>query len=347
MANKPSDIPIIAAENLALRTNPASFSVNADANLIFQSRTLPAAINEHSQFMNDTKDEVAAAALAGDLPDITGQAGNLIGVNGAEDGVEFSAPIVSQCRLSYTSASACTLTPKEGDKVKISGALYPIPSAGVTLANTGLTAGTLYYVYIYNNAGTLTLEASVTGHSTDTSAGNLGVEVKTGDNTRTLVGMTFLIDNGGTPEFKDENGYRLVASWFNRRSRPVRAERSTLSSSTSTSLVEISTAEFLTWGEQIKGGQNGSIYGVAGFQGVSAVYVDSVADDNHIASSSTTFPANSHRFDASSSGVTRAAVSEGRHEIGLYIASATATYPVNHTKAMLAPFSSIFAEVSI
>ncbi|MEB2654919.1 hypothetical protein SOP89_26500, partial [Pseudomonas siliginis] len=98
-----------------------------------------------------------------------------------------------QCRLSYVSGTQLKLSPYNGNNLIINGVPQQIPSAGVTLANTGLAASTKYYVYAYMNAGTMTLEAVTTAHATGTN----GVEQKSGDATRTLVGM--ILTDGSTP----------------------------------------------------------------------------------------------------------------------------------------------------
>ncbi|MBR7551793.1 hypothetical protein KC220_24955, partial [Mycobacterium tuberculosis] len=81
-----------------------------------------------------------------------------------------------QCRLSYVSGTQLKLSPYNGNNLIINGVPQQIPSAGVTLANTGLAASTKYYVYAYMNAGTMTLEAVTTAHATGTN----GVEQKSG-----------------------------------------------------------------------------------------------------------------------------------------------------------------------
>jgi len=124
-----------------------------------------------------------------------------------------------QCRLEYTSATLITLKPYNGDKLYLydgtSWQLRAIPSAGVTLGNSGLSASTTYYVYAYDNAGTITLEASITGHAADTST---GFEIKSGDATRLLVGM---VRTDASSQFQDGGGVIGVLSWFNRRLRTV------------------------------------------------------------------------------------------------------------------------------
>lgn len=113
-----------------------------------------------------------------------------------------------QCRLSK-SGSNLLLSPFNGNRIVINGRIHTIPSAGTTLAPTSLTPSTLYYIYAYMNSGTMTLEASTTTHATDTAT---GIEIKSGDATRTLVGMVRPITG---PAFADTVAQRFVRSWFN------------------------------------------------------------------------------------------------------------------------------------
>lgn len=97
---------------------------------------------------------------------------------------------VGQCYLEYTSTTVLTLKRKNGRFIQIAGELHEIPAAGTTLGTSGLSVSTLYYIYAYDNSGTLTMEASTTAWTVSTTAGNEGMPIKTGDNTRTFVGMT-------------------------------------------------------------------------------------------------------------------------------------------------------------
>lgn len=187
------------------------------------------------------------------------------------------API-GECRLAVASGTSLVLSPYNGNGLKIAGVRYAIPTAGISIANTGLAATTLYHAYAWNNAGTLALELSTTGHATDTAAGNVGVEIKSGDNSRTYVGMVYTA--AGTP-----GPFSLCRSWFNRVALPVNG---TGGSGTCTSL---------TWSDACAGGGTpGAItflayaddavwLGVAGAAGNSgsgycqfAVMVDGVVD---------------------------------------------------------------------
>jgi hypothetical protein len=118
-----------------------------------------------------------------------------------------------QCRLTLSSGNL-KLAPWNGNKLVIDGQMQTVPSAGVTLAPTGTTVGTLYYIYAYMNSGTMTLEASTTGHSTDSTT---GVEIKTGDATRTLVGMAQPTTGPAWVQSSGSGGTWYVRSWFNRQ----------------------------------------------------------------------------------------------------------------------------------
>lgn len=122
-----------------------------------------------------------------------------------------------QCRLTVDSTTQLSLQRFKGSYIplKIAGEWEAklIPASAPTLANTGLTTATLYYVYAFDNAGTLELEASTTAHATDSDT---GVEIKSGDASRTLVGKVFL--DAGTPgTFVNSITKRWCLNWFNRR----------------------------------------------------------------------------------------------------------------------------------
>lgn len=164
-----------------------------------------------------------------------------------------------QCRLVRTSATVLTLQRFGGANVLVKDAagwfIRTIPSAGITLGNGGLAVSTLYYIYLYDNAGTLTLEASTTAHATDTDT---GVEIKSADATRTLVGM---IRTDGSFQFVDTAANIHVLSWFNRRAKSGSGALMANRTTSSTTYVEMNSeirVNFLTWG------QNAVLYGVSG-----------------------------------------------------------------------------------
>lgn len=158
--------------------------------------------------------------------------------------------LAGQCRL-LKSGADIKLVPYNGNRLRINGLLEAVPDAGVTLAPTGLTPDTLYYIYAWMDAGVMTLEASATAHAISTLTGNKGTEIKSGDNTRSLVGMVRPVTG---PAFSDTATRRFARSWFNRvrlRGRNTfTADRTT----TSTSFVELNSeirCEFLVWADEL------------------------------------------------------------------------------------------------
>ena len=155
--------------------------------------------------------------------------------------VAKSNQIYGQCRLAV-SGSDLKLSPFGGNLLTINGVACTIPDAGVKLVPTG-TADDVFYIYAYMNAGTMTLEASTTARATSTTAGNNGNEIKSGDDTRTLVGMAY---NGS-------DTWSTTLTWHNRRSISARAWLTANRTTSSTSIAEINTEArvyFLTWADE-------------------------------------------------------------------------------------------------
>lgn len=119
-----------------------------------------------------------------------------------------------QCRFVYVSPTECRLMPCNGNGLIINGKQYRIDAAGVPVSNAGLAASAGYYAYAKDDgSGGFGLEFqafSAAPHSRHTD----GVEIKTGDPTRTLVGMAI---SASTGQFiVNDTNYR-IASWFNRK----------------------------------------------------------------------------------------------------------------------------------
>ena len=112
-----------------------------------------------------------------------------------------------------------------------------------------MTSATNYYVYAYVSAvSVVTLETSTTGHATDSTAGNVGTEIKAADASRTLVG---LVRPNAAVNFVNSVTQRLVLNWFNRRPLSMFAVFGGNATTASGSLVELDTdarIEFLAWG---------------------------------------------------------------------------------------------------
>jgi hypothetical protein len=149
---------------------------------------------------------------------------------GGEQGASGIATWSGLCgRLGVASSPSNTISfvPYNGNLIKIAGSIRYIPSAGVSavannlylngVAGSSLAANTLYNVYAFDNSGTLTLDFSTTTHVTSSTAGNVGVEIKSGNDTRSFVGLVQTSSTApGSNSFRDEPDVRLIASWFNR-----------------------------------------------------------------------------------------------------------------------------------
>jgi hypothetical protein len=79
---------------------------------------------------------------------------------------------------------------------------YQVSTAGFGASNSGLSASTRYYVYLYDNLGTAALELSTTASTYDTAT---GYPIKTGDATRLYVGST--ITDGSSQFLTSASGW--------------------------------------------------------------------------------------------------------------------------------------------
>lgn len=146
-----------------------------------------------------------------------------------------------------------------GNQLVINGQVQVIPVAGVSLPPTGFTPNLNYYIYAYMAGSTMTLEAVATTHVTSTTAGNAGTEIKSGDETRSLVGFARCVTG---PAWADSLSQRFVLSWFNTRSRALTGNTDTSSTETNTTtFIEKvnSKIEWLNWEQEVL---LGSVVGV-------------------------------------------------------------------------------------
>lgn len=178
----------------------------------------------------------------------------------------YARPSVAECgRLEYVSATALSFKPYNGDRIKINGVPYVIPSAGIVgLANTNifkegvaaqnLTASSTYLVFAFINSGTVTADFRLmptATHAPSATAGNVGVEILTGNDTRTLIGMCRI---NASSQFQNDAANRFVISWFNRRNIALQGAALSNVTTSSVPLVELSGAtsriNFVTWADE-------------------------------------------------------------------------------------------------
>lgn len=158
-----------------------------------------------------------------------------------------STAVYGHCRLTLSGGNLL-LSRFNGRRLTINGVAELIPSAGVTLAPSGETPATLYYVYAYMNSGTMTLERSTTVSAVDTAT---GLRIKTADATRTLVGMIYP-ETG--PVFTDTAKKRFVRSWFNDQGVSLFNNFTASRTTTSTSATELNTeirCEAILWSGEV------------------------------------------------------------------------------------------------
>jgi len=127
-------------------------------------------------------------------------------------------PPVGQCRLSYNSGSgAIDLKRFSGSYITIAGVPQQIPAAGLSLAATGLTPNTFYYLYVFMNGAAMAMEASATARGEDP---NTGVPIKGTDQTRTLVGAAYCVAG---PAWPSSARQALIINWWNRQNTLARS----------------------------------------------------------------------------------------------------------------------------
>jgi hypothetical protein len=165
-------------------------------------------------------------------------------------------------QLQFTNATTLTLAALNGGFLWINpsgqangGLNYPVP-AGTTISNGGLAANTLYYIYAKVAGGALVLDTpSTTGYAL---AAN-GIPQKSGDVTRTLVGM---VRTNGANQFASQDGSLFVRTYFQRQLTRTRTNFSTNQTSSTATLAEIDTSirnSFLVWsGENVEFSMSGS-----------------------------------------------------------------------------------------
>lgn len=228
--------------------------------------------------------------------------GNLTGAANAAP-TENIVPF-GQCRLSK-SGSNLLLLPFKGNLLTLNSIAVQIPDAGITLSTGGLSASTLYYIYAFMNSGTMTLEAVVTAYATQAGT---GVTIKTGDVTRTLVGMA---STDGSVAWADSATQRFVRSWFNDPGigllNAFTANRTTVS----LTYIEINTEiriNFLVWtGEPIQIEASGPVAGGGTGATNTSIAIDGTTPEDTYAQTVST---NNQVFSV---GLVKTGLTEGSH----------------------------------
>lgn len=244
--------------------------------------------------------------------------GSLIGVKGHQntksDGYNGTSTVTASSTTSVSFAARNGET-TDASNADTNGSIYQI-----------------YYIYAFMSGSTMTLEASTTGYATDTLS---GVTIKSGDASRTLVGLAAL---GSGPAWLDSDNQRLVRSYYNRPTVRHFGSFSANRNTTSSTFVEINAeirTEFLQWGDEtVSIAYNGyascstaTVFGIndlrmnsvrIGHNQTSVINANSFVNDSVVGQPSTVEGYHSTAFwGASSDGVTAFVQQSGAQIVGI------------------------------
>lgn len=128
-----------------------------------------------------------------------------------------------------TGATSVYFAPLTGNRIALfDGNKWKVyPFTQITLALGTLTSGLPYDIFIYDNAGTLTLELTAWTNGTTRATALVrqdGVLSKTGALTRRYLGALYTTS---TTQTEDSMAKRLLDNYYNRRWRPMRVNEAT------------------------------------------------------------------------------------------------------------------------
>ena len=163
--------------------------------------------------------EVQAAALQGGratgLLSVKGDPTAALGiatkqyVDSAVGGISVVSTPMCQGRIKVGSATEIRLDRYAGYRMWIGSQFESIPEAGITLSNGGLAANTAYNVYVYMNAGTMTLLC-------DAGApvmGSFGIRRHNANGGLTYLGK---VRTNASAQFQDTPPFRGIANEYNK-----------------------------------------------------------------------------------------------------------------------------------
>ena len=138
----------------------------------------------------------------------TGQVWSYANVNGGRITLTSGTPVLSS---NISTAATIYFTPHVHNIItlfNINGADINLPFLETSISISSATGATFYYIYSYNNGGVLALE-----YNTTTPTKYYGMDVKTGDISRRLIGGFYCNTNGNTffyPQGNDGNSYNGI-----------------------------------------------------------------------------------------------------------------------------------------
>ena len=198
--------------------------------------------------------QIARQALIDNVAQITANTNNLaekITNSEADDKYMLQTDFVGgQCVL-VKDSNDLRLKPYNGNKLIINSKVETIPDAGIAASPSGLVANTVYFIYARMNSGTMELDFANAGVTTHSTQVDTGVEIYTGDPTRTLVGIA---RTNSSLAWEDSAGKRYVRSWFNRTPVELKSELNATVATTSTAWIELNSNKrigFVSWRDEV------------------------------------------------------------------------------------------------
>jgi hypothetical protein len=240
-------------------------------------------------------------------------------------------------RLTFVSSTQLKFAPHNGNQIKIDGVLYDIPaggSAGLSSAGTVYINGavgtfslnTTYLVCAFDNNGVVTADwRTSTAHSPSVKPGNEGVEILTGDDSRTVIGLVSADTPLGT--FFDTPQRRLVRSWFNRSSLGLWWQVPSLRETSSQTPVPTGDElHWMQWNDECVA-INATI--AAASSGVNTINVYSSIDGSLQVAATNTAAAPTYNLSLSLGGIVLPGSGDARHVWRLYFGSNSSAYTVS------------------
>jgi hypothetical protein len=228
-------------------------------------------------------------------------------------------------QLQFTSAALLALVPFRGGYLWINGLNYPVTGT-LTFASSGLVANTLYYLYAKVTGGVI---ATDTPSTTGYTVGANGMPVKSGDATRTLVGIAHT--QVGSAQWISQDGFLWVRSYFGRQLQRTRTSFTAQRSVSSASFAEINNEiqnNVLVWsGEQVRFSTTGTVtVAAANRTAATQISFDGGATEleSSVVSGTTIGGEGGLTMNASISGI-KTGLAEGSHFCTLFGASSAGT----------------------
>lgn len=159
--------------------------------------------------------------------------GGVVGANPATFDARLTLSSTLPVAGDLSAQATAYLLPFRGNRISLfdntTWVEHAIPSGGVSLAASGLTADAMHDAFVYVSGGVLALEAvewtSDSARATDVTLQD-GVYVKTGELHKRYVGSFRTISSSGT-KFEDSGRQRLLWNYYNRAERALESPADT------------------------------------------------------------------------------------------------------------------------